>query len=105
MMFFNDPDSPSPRRQELSTGTESIRKIRGRYFLITARHNLIGRHPDTSDPISRTGAIGAWLPTRRPRRKRFRLLQRLICSDQRGYAASCSRGHPALLFDFLAELK
>ena len=40
-----------------------------------------------------------------PCRKRFRLLQLLICSDQRGYAASCSRGHPALLFDFLAELK
>jgi hypothetical protein len=57
-MYFNDPGSSVHNPQELSIGTGFIRKITGRYFLITAQHNLTGRHPDTGKPISETtGAI------------------------------------------------
>ncbi len=56
-MYFSDPDSSVPNPQELGIGTGFIRKIAYRYFLITAQHNLTGRHPDTGKPISETGAI------------------------------------------------
>jgi hypothetical protein len=56
-MYFKDPDSVGADHQELGTGTGFIREISDRCFLITARHNLNGRHPDTGRPISSTGGI------------------------------------------------
>jgi hypothetical protein len=57
-MYFNaEPDLASPKRQKLGTGTGFIREIGQRYFLITARHNLTGRHPSNEKPISDTCGI------------------------------------------------
>jgi hypothetical protein len=56
-MYFKDPHSADAERQKLATGTGFIREIGDRYFLITARHNLTGRDPDTNRVISRTGGI------------------------------------------------
>ena len=56
-MYFANPDSPISQRQELATATGFIREIDGRYFLMTARHNLTGCHPETKKPISSTCAI------------------------------------------------
>jgi hypothetical protein len=47
-MYFNrEPDLAARTRQELSTGTGFIYRSSYQYFLVTARHNLTGRHPDT----------------------------------------------------------
>src|SRR6516165_1261564 len=51
-MYFKAQDSRASDRQKLATGTGFVRESGGRYFLITARHNLTGRHPDTDKPIS-----------------------------------------------------
>jgi hypothetical protein len=56
-MYFKDPDSAVSERQKLATGTGFIREIGDRCFLITARHNLTGRRPETGKPISRMGGI------------------------------------------------
>jgi hypothetical protein len=56
-MYFKDPHSAEPERQKLATGTGFIREIGDRYFLITARHNLTGRHSDTNRVISCIGGI------------------------------------------------
>jgi len=56
-MYFKDPDPAVAERQKLATGTGFIREIGDECFLITARHNLTGRHPNTGKSISRTGGI------------------------------------------------
>jgi hypothetical protein len=56
-MYFKVPDSAISDRQCLGTATGFIREVRGQSFLITARHNLTGRHPKTKKLISDTGGI------------------------------------------------
>jgi len=52
-----EPHLTGTKRQKLGTGTGFIREIGDRHFLITARHNLTGLHPDTNRHISPTGGI------------------------------------------------
>lgn len=56
-MYFNDPHSATAERQILATGTGFVREIGDQYFLITAGHNLTGRHPNTDKTISETCGI------------------------------------------------
>lgn len=56
-MYFKDPYSMASERQSLATGTGFIREVGNRCFLITARHNLTGRQPETGKPISSTGGL------------------------------------------------
>ena len=55
--YFKDPYLAVSEPQKLATGTGFIREIGDRYFLITARHNLTGRDPNTNDAISCTCGI------------------------------------------------
>src|SRR5260221_626924 len=55
--YFKDPYLAVSEPQKLATGTGFMREIGDRYFLITARHNLTGRDPNTNDAISCTCGI------------------------------------------------
>ncbi len=71
-LFFNDI--------ELATGTGFIAEHKDKYYLITARHNLTGRHHDTDECLLKVAAtpniieiyhhkknaLGSWFPIKKP---------------------------------------